>query len=84
MKTETYDIVIDKISSVHGEYPGSVDVSFHREGGSLGLGGRDGFENQRVPLSAKIIKADGSVDQDQVIAEVIAAIGTQETVEIED
>lgn len=80
MKTETYNIVIDKISEVHGRYPGSVDVSFHREGGSLT--GRDGFETKRVALSDAIIKADGSVDQDKVQSEVLAAVGTTETVEV--
>lgn len=77
MKTQTYNIVIDSISSVHGEYPGKVDVSFHRE-----LDGqRDGFENKRIALSDKIINPDGSYNDDQVTAEVFAQIGSAETVE---
>ena len=84
MKTVTYDAVIDSISSVHGEHPGSVDVSYHHEGGDLGCGVRDGFETSRIALSSAIINPDGSIDHDRVRDEVCAKIGTNVTVEIED
>lgn len=75
-------MVIDSISEIHGEYPGSVDVGFHREGG--GLVGRDGFEQRRVALSDKVINSDGTVNHERLNEEVKIAIGEKETVEIED
>lgn len=78
-KTKTYDLVIDEISSVFGEYPGSVDVSFHR----VIDGERDGFESKRVALTSAVVKADGSIDDDEVARQVSAAIGQTETVEVE-
>lgn len=81
MKKVTYDLVIDKISEIHGEYPGCVDVSFHREGGNLT--GRDGFETKRVPLSPDIVNPDGSINEARVSEEVEFAIGGKETVEVE-
>lgn len=82
MKKVTYDLVIDSISSIHGEYPGSVDVSFHREGGDLK--GRDGFETKRVPLSDEVINKDGTINDERLNAEIEFAIGGKEIVEVED
>ena len=79
MKTIKYDVVIDSIGSVHGEYPGSVDVSFHRE---YAEGQHDGFENKRIHLTAAIIKADGSYDDAEISRQVVAMIGETETVEL--
>lgn len=84
MKTVTYDLVIDSISAVHGEYPGSVDVSYHQEGGDLGLGVRDGFQTDRIALSSAIINDDGSINQERVAEEVYAKIGSTVTVEIDE
>ena len=84
MKTVTYDLVIDSISAVHGEYPGSVDVSYHHEGGDLGLGVRDGFQTARLALSSNIINPDGSINQDRVNEEVCDELGATITVEIEE
>jgi hypothetical protein len=84
MKTVTYDLVIDSISAVHGEYPGSVDVSYHHEGGDLGLGVRDGFQTARLALSSNIINPDGSINQDRVNEEVCDKLGATITVEIEE
>jgi hypothetical protein len=72
MKTITYDIIIDNISSVAGS---SVDVDFHREGGNLGRGQRDGFETRRVTVD----ELAGNIP-----AQVAAKIGETETVDIED
>jgi len=84
MKSITYDIVITSISRVHGEYPGSVDVRFHREGGNLGLGVRDGFESARLALSSAIIDAEGSVNDDEVARQVVAKLGKNETVAVDE
>lgn len=84
MKTVTYDLVIDSISSVHGEYPGSVDVKFHQEGGDLARGERDGHQFKRIALSSAIINPDGSVNEDRVTDEVYAKIGATVTVEIDE
>ena len=72
MKTITYTLVIDTISSVSGS--GSVDVSFHREGGNFAHGVRDGFETRRLRI-------DPAGDH---TAQIVAEIGETETVEIED
>ena len=84
MKTVTYDLVIDSISAVHGEYPGSVDVSYHQEGGDLGRGVRDGFQTDRIALSSAIINPDGSINQYQVNEEVCSKVGATVTVEIDE
>ena len=84
MKTVTYDLVIDSISAVHGEYPGCVDVSYHQEGGDLARGERDGHQTDRIPLSSAIINADGSINQERVTEEVCAKIGATVTVEIDE
>lgn len=72
MKTITYDIIIDHISSVAGSH---VTADFHREGGNLGRGVRDGFESRRIGVD----ELAGGIP-----AQVEAALGTSETVEIED
>ncbi len=71
MKTTTCTLVIDTISYVSGS--GSVDVSFHREGGSLAHGVRDGFETRRLHI-------DPAGDH---TAQIVAEIGETETVELE-
>lgn len=83
MKKVTFDLVIDSISEIHGQYPGSVDVSFHREGGNLAQGARDGFETKRIALSDEIINSDGSINSERVTNEIEFAIGGKETVELE-
>jgi hypothetical protein len=67
--TTTYTLVIDNISSVSGS--GSVDVGFHREGGNLDHGVRDGFETRRLHI-------DPAGDH---IAQIVAEIGETEAVE---
>jgi hypothetical protein len=69
MKTITYNLIIDAISSVSGS--GSVDVSFHREGGNLGHGARDGFETARMVVDTTADIAD----------QVAAKLGETETVD---
>lgn len=81
-KTVTYDIVIGSISAVHGEYPGSVDVSYHQEGGDIN--GRDGFQTDRIALTSEAINPDGSINDEAVANQVIAKIGTQTTVEVDE
>lgn len=76
---KTCDVVINKISGVFGEYPGSVDVSHHVD---MGGGVRDGFENTRVALPSSVINADGSYNDEEIYKAVRAKIG--ETVEVED
>ena len=78
--TAAYDIVIDRISGVFGSYPGTVEVEFHREGGNLGHGARDGFETQRVPLPSESINEDGTHNDDVIYATVRSAIGETEEV----
>jgi len=51
-----------------------VDVGFHREGGNLGHGVRDGFETRRLRI-------DPAGDH---TAQIVAEIGETETVELED
>ena len=72
MKTITYTLVIDTISSVSGS--GSVDVGFHREDGDLPYGVRDGFENRRLHI-------DPAGDH---TAQIVAEIGETETVEVSE
>lgn len=78
MKTITYDIVIDSISAPFGHCTDgrhqTVEVSFHREGGNLGLGARDGFETARMVVDTTADIAD----------QVVAKLGATETVEMED
>lgn len=78
MKTITYDIVIDSISSPFGHMTDgrtqTVEVSFHREGGNLGRGERDGFETTRMGVD---ITGD-------IAAQVSASLGETETVEIDE
>ena len=64
------ELVIDEIGEVHGAKPdrggGCVDVSFHYE-----INGEpDGYETDRVNVSHKIIKDDGSYDQNKIYKEV--------------
>lgn len=84
MNTTSYDIIIDQISSVVGNYPGTVEVSFHREGGNLGHGVRDGFETRRVPLPSEAVNDDGTMNDDEIYKAVRAAIGETEEVELEE
>lgn len=58
--------IIETISDIHGEYPGSVNVSFRN--------GEGEFETKRVHLSSDIINSDGSYNFDQVQKEVEQAI----------
>lgn len=81
MNTTTYDIIIDHISEVFGNYPGTVEVRFHREGGNLGHGERDGFETSRIPLPTEAVNADGTMNDDVIYSTVRAAIGETEEVD---
>ena len=84
MKTVTYDIVIDSISSPFGHYPGTVEVHHHCEGGDLDHGQRDGFAVSRVCLPSEAIKKDGTYDDDAIYTAVRAALGEQDSVEKEE
>lgn len=81
MKTDiAYDIIIDSISEPFGNYPFCVDVQFHREGGNLTSGQRDGFETSRVPLPSQATNSDGTQNEDEIYNTVRAAIGETEEI----
>jgi hypothetical protein len=79
MKQTEYDIVIDSISKPFGEWPCSVDVHHHIEGGDLPLGARECEQVTRVALPPEVINDDGTHDEDAIYEAVRAQIGeTQE------
>lgn len=82
MKTITYDIIIDRISEPFGEYPGTVEVHHHIEGGNLAHGERDGFETTRVTLPSEAVNADGTYNEDEIYKAVRATIGEEDVIEV--